>query len=102
VQERFYHDCSEEDLAYCLERIRPQPFAPRDTKLRTTPERFGQVPRAFIYCTEDRSILHRVQKELVARMPCDKEVSLPTSHSPFLSAPRELANTLSDLAAEAG
>lgn len=99
VRERFYHDCSEEDVVRCLERIRPQPFVPRDTKLRTTPERFGQVPRAFIYCTEDRSILLRVQKELAARMPCDKEASLPTSHSPFLSAPRELAKTLSDLAA---
>jgi len=97
VRERFYHDCSEEDLALCLERIRPQPFTPRDTPVRTTPERFGQVPRAYIYCTDDRSLLPRVQEEIVARMPCEKVVSLPTSHSPFLSAPAELASALSEL-----
>lgn len=100
VRDRFYHDCSEEDVALCLERIRPQPFAPRDTPLRTTPERFGRVPRAYIHCTEDRSIPLRVQQEFVARMPCEKVVSIATSHSPFLSAPGELARTLSELAAE--
>lgn len=100
VRERFYHDCAEEDVALCMERIRPQPFAPRDTPVRTSPERFGRVPRAYVHCTEDKSILLRVQQELVARMPCEKVVSLLTSHSPFLSAPAEFAEALSDLAAD--
>lgn len=100
VRERFYHDCSDEDVAGCLERIRPQPFAPRDAPVRTTPERFGRVPRAYIHCADDRSIPLRVQEEIVARMPCEKVVSLATSHSPFLSAPVELAQALSDLVAD--
>lgn len=100
VRERFYHDCSDEDVAGCLERIRPQPFAPRDAPVRTTPERFGRVPRAYIHCADDRSIPLRVQQEIVARMPCEKVVTLATSHSPFLSAPVELANALSDLVAD--
>lgn len=99
VRERFYHDCSEEDFNYCIERMRPQPFAIRDTPIHTTEERFGRVPRAYIHCTDDRSILPSVQKEIVARMPCDPVLSLATSHSPFLSAPEELAKALSQLAA---
>jgi len=100
ARERFYHDCSEDDLAVCFERIKPQPFTPRDTPIRTTPERFGRVPRAYIHCADDRSLLPHVQEEIVARMPCEHVVSLPTSPSPFLSAPAELAKTLSDLAAK--
>lgn len=100
VRDRFYHDCSDEDVALCLERIRPQPFAPRDAPVKTTSERFGRVPRAFIHCTEDRSIPLHVQQEFVTRMPCGKVASIATSHSPFLSAPVELARTLSDLVAE--
>lgn len=100
VRDRFYHDCSDEDVAYCMERIRPQPFAPRAAPIRTTPERFGRVLRDYIHCEDDRSILLDVQKQIVARMPCRKVASLPTSHSPFLSAPADLARTLSELAAE--
>ena len=100
VRERFYHDCPDEDVALCLERIRPQPFAPRDTPVRTTPERFGRVPRAYIHCADDMSIPLRVQQEIVARMPCEQVVTLATSHSPFLSAPVELAEALSDLVAD--
>jgi pimeloyl-ACP methyl ester carboxylesterase len=99
VRDRFYHDCSDEDVARCIERIRPQPFAPRDAPIRTTPERFGRIPRAYIHCADDRSIPLRVQEEFVARVPCDKVVSLSTSHSPFLSAPSELARALSGLVA---
>jgi pimeloyl-ACP methyl ester carboxylesterase len=98
VRQRFYHDCSDEDVAGCIERIRPQPFAPRDAPIRTTPERFGRVPRAYVYCADDRSIPLHVQEEFVKRMPCDDVVSLSTSHSPFLSAPAELAKALSGLA----
>jgi pimeloyl-ACP methyl ester carboxylesterase len=99
VRERFYHDCSDEDVDHCLERIRPQPFKPRATPIHTTPERFGSVSRAYILCAEDRSIPLEVQKKFEARMPCDKVVTIQSSHSPFLSAPGELARTLSDLAA---
>jgi pimeloyl-ACP methyl ester carboxylesterase len=99
ARERFYHDCPEEDVAYSLERLRPQPFVIRDTPMRITPERFGRVPRAYIHCTEDRSIALAVQREMVARSPCRVVASLPTGHSPFFAAPKELARILSELAA---
>jgi pimeloyl-ACP methyl ester carboxylesterase len=98
VRERFYHDCSDEDVSYCLPRLRPQPYIVRDTPIRITPQRFGRITRCYIHCTEDRSIALAVQREMVSRSPCQKVASLPTSHSPFFSAPKELAKVLSDLA----
>lgn len=99
VRDRFYHDCSDADVAYCMARLRPQPFAIRDTPIHTTPERFGRVPRAYIHCTEDKSLVPSVQRLMVERTPCQQIASLATSHSPFLSAPGELAKTLSELVA---
>jgi pimeloyl-ACP methyl ester carboxylesterase len=96
VRARFYQDCSDEDLDYCLARLRPQPFAPRDTPIHTTQERFGTVPRAYIYCEDDRSILPSVQRLMVERTPCQQTASLPTGHSAFLAAPEALAKALSE------
>jgi pimeloyl-ACP methyl ester carboxylesterase len=97
VRERFYHDCSDEDVAYCMARLRPQPYAVRNTPIRTTPERFGKVPRAYIHCVDDRSIILPFQRMIVGRIPFQKVASVPTGHSPFLAAPAALAETLSDL-----
>jgi pimeloyl-ACP methyl ester carboxylesterase len=99
VRERFYHDCSDEDVAYCMARLRPQPFAIRDTPIRITPERFGRVPRAYIHCTDDRSFVPSVQRAMVSQTPCQKTASVATGHSAFLAAPADLAKILSDLAA---
>ena len=91
---RFYHDCSEEDFAYCVARLKPQPLVMRASRLQLTPDRHGRIPRAYIHCEDDRSISIAMQKGMVARSPCDRVASLPTSHSPFLSAPARLAETL--------
>jgi pimeloyl-ACP methyl ester carboxylesterase len=97
VRDRFYHDCADEDVAYCMERLRPQPFAIRDTPIRTTPGRFGMVPRAYIHCTDDKSFVPSVQRLMASRTPCQKVASVPTGHSAFFAAPAHLAKTLSDL-----
>jgi len=99
ARERFYQDCSEEDIAYCLARLKPQPLITRMTPIHLTPERFGRVPRAYIQCLDDRAAPIERQRRLVARSPCQHVVALPTGHSPFLSAPELLAKTLSEMAA---
>lgn len=99
ARERFYQDCSEEDVAYCLARLRPQPLVMRHTPVRLTPERFGRVPRAYIECLNDQAAPIERQRKMVARSPCRTVVSLASGHSPFFSAPGELAKILSDMAA---
>jgi pimeloyl-ACP methyl ester carboxylesterase len=99
ASERFYHDCSVEDVAYAVARLKPQPLVMRHTPVRVSPERFGRVARAYIHCLDDHAAPIERQRRMVARSPCQSVASLPTGHSPFLSAPVELAKVLSEMAA---
>lgn len=99
VGERYYNDCSPEDAEFAVSRLRPQPNGLRLNPIHLTAERFDRVPRSFIGCTLDRAQPPYRQKATVARTPCDHVLSLPTGHSPFLSAPEALADMLTKLAA---
>ena len=80
------------------------PAKPLGTPIATTAERWGQIPRAYIKCLQDNALRPRLQQHFIdkadAWTPANKTevVSLDRSHSPFLSAPRELAEVLIHLA----
>jgi pimeloyl-ACP methyl ester carboxylesterase len=71
-----------------------EPKAPRSTPLRLTPERFGALPRNYIECTHDRTILISSQRMMQALVPGARVVTLDADHSPFLSRPAELVEAL--------
>lgn len=98
IIELFYHDCSPADQAYGKAHLSLQALEPVARKVRTTAENFGQIPRAYIECTKDKAISLALQRMMVEASPCDKVISLGTSHSPFFSAPKELAAALASLA----
>ena len=56
------------------------------------------IPKAYIVCEEDRAIPPAFQYQMAAVLPDAQCFSLPTSHSPFFSAPKALAQQLSDIA----
>jgi pimeloyl-ACP methyl ester carboxylesterase len=99
ARQRFFHDCSDDDVDFAIARLKPQPLVMRMTPVRVSPGRFGSVPRAYIHCLDDRAAPLARQKKMVALSPCQKVAELPTGHSPFFSAPDLLASTLSDMAA---
>ncbi|GGF43950.1 hypothetical protein GCM10011611_57940 [Aliidongia dinghuensis] len=90
----FYGDCSPEDLDFTFQRLRPEPLFSIHTPVRVTAERFGQVPRHFIECLDDRAITLSSQRRMQAAWPCARVFQLPTSHSPFFSAPERLVDHL--------
>lgn len=94
----FYNDCSEEDFALARAALVPQPLAPFATPMATTPERFGRVARVYLECLRDNAISPSAQKTMYAASPCNRIIPLDRSHSPFLSAPVELATHLLSLA----
>jgi pimeloyl-ACP methyl ester carboxylesterase len=96
-QQALYADCSEEDVALARTLLTPEPNAPVATPLQTTNENFGRMPRVYIECLQDRGVSLGLQRKMYAAMPCQKVMSLNTSHSPFLSAPRELVSNLCSL-----
>jgi pimeloyl-ACP methyl ester carboxylesterase len=97
VKEACYHDCSEEDVTLAKLLLVPHPtgtFSP----VVTTEENYGKVPRVYVECLQDNAIMPSLQEWMYTHLPCEKVISMNTSHSPFFSAPEELANHLSFLA----
>ena len=94
LKEVFYADCSDEDVEAAKSRLVPQAASPFATPVSTTEENFGRVSRAYISCLRDKAISPSLQEKLYKALPCEKVISMDTSHSPFLSAPEELAKHL--------
>jgi pimeloyl-ACP methyl ester carboxylesterase len=93
----FTMNCSEEDAAFAESRMCDQAIAPFAAPVKTTPERWGRVPRYYIECTSDRAITPKLQQEMQKHSPCRKTFSIETDHSPFLSAPEQLADILTEI-----
>jgi pimeloyl-ACP methyl ester carboxylesterase len=97
VKEIFYADCSDLDIERAKELLGPEPLGPRAERVRITDQRFGRVPRVYIECLQDNAIRPSFQKNMYTATPCKTVYSINTSHSPFLSAPAELAGILADV-----
>ena len=93
LQARFYNDCSDDDVAWAKSMVVPQPSGPLLDPLQTTDANFG-LPKVYIECLQDGAIWLPYQQEMQANIPCDRTITMDTGHSPFLSAPEELASHL--------
>jgi hypothetical protein len=63
-----------------------------------TPERWGRVSRAFIECLDDHTFPLEVQRRMQLTALCELVIAIESGHSPFLSAPRELADAMITIA----
>ena len=93
----FYHDCSDEDIAWAKSKIGKQALKPMGAPLVTSDHKFGGVRRVYIECLQDRALVPEFQKQMYTDLPCEQVLSMDTSHSPFMSAPKELTNHLMSL-----
>jgi pimeloyl-ACP methyl ester carboxylesterase len=98
LKQLFYGDCSEEDIACAKSMLVPQPMAPVQKPVQLSDSRFGRVKRVFIECLQDSIIPPAFQKKMYTAVPCERVISMNTSHSPFFSQPDELARHLHSLA----
>lgn len=98
AQHRFYNDCTDADIAWAKSMLVPQPVGPLISPLQTTEENYGRVPRFYIECTLDNAVTPDVAQRMYTASPCVEVISMATGHSPFLSAPEELAERLHCLA----
>ncbi len=89
----FYHDCDEQTARWAFDQLTP---APTEFLLEIVHlPRFwaAQIPRAYIWCRDDRAQPHSNSQVIVDRLGVDP-LYIDGSHSPFLSRPRELAELL--------
>jgi pimeloyl-ACP methyl ester carboxylesterase len=94
LRETFYGGCADEDFEYARTRLTPEPLRLLAAPVRTTGERFGRVPRAYIETLRDRAVTHAAQRRMQSVLPCDPVFTLDSDHSPFLSQPEALARIL--------
>ncbi len=90
LKEIFYNDCSDEDIARAKMLLVPEPIRPFATPVHVTAENFGRIPRVSIQCLQDRANTLPCQRQMYTATPCQRVLTLDTSHSPFFSAPDAL------------
>ena len=89
----FYTTTDDEWAARAAAQLRPEPMAAMATPL-VLGERFAGVRRGYIECLRDRAVPIALQRAMQADLPCETVVTLDTDHSPFFSAPVDLAAAL--------
>ncbi len=97
ITEALYHDCSNDDVARARSLLCLEPTAPLTVPVNTTAENFGRIPKIYIETLHDKAISPPFQKKMYSSMPFLKIIQMRTSHSPFFSAPDELATHLISL-----
>jgi pimeloyl-ACP methyl ester carboxylesterase len=97
IRETFYGDCPDDDVARAMSLLVPQSVSPFLTPVDTSEKKFGRIPRVYIECLRDRTISPSEQKKMYTDLPCERVISMDTSHSPFFSAPEELVAHLTSL-----
>lgn len=99
LRETFYADCTDEDFERAKERLVWQAVAPFATPVSVSEISAG-VSKVYIECAGDRAISIACQRAMQQGVGVDEVITMETSHSPFLSAPEELAGNLGRVAAE--
>lgn len=84
--------------AMAIERLRPQPEQVIGSPLLLTDDHYGRIPRAYIECADDRIVTLALQRRMQVALPCSVAVTMPGDHSPFLSAPAQLARHIDQIA----
>jgi len=95
----FYGETAKDWADRAMSLIVPQPLAVMQAPAALSAERFGSVPRAYIECLRDRILSINLQRSMQAAAPCETVLEIDTDHSPFYSAPEELAAHLLEIAA---
>lgn len=89
-----YGDCDEAVQRWALERLAHQSMA----SVTQVPRRqaWAVKPTTYVVCADDRALPAWQQRSMAHKV--ERVVELPTSHSPFLSRPDELADILATAA----
>ena len=95
--ELFYGDVAPAEAEAAAARLTPQPLAPFEQPARLGAA-FASVPKTYVVCTEDGAISEALQRDMLGASGVADVVELRRGHSPFLSAPEELAEALAGAA----
>ena len=90
----FAADASKEIQDYLLANVKADPLIPFTNPVTITAANFGSVKRAYIHTINDNAISYAAQQAMVKSVGVNKEYALKSSHTPFFSMPKELADII--------
>jgi pimeloyl-ACP methyl ester carboxylesterase len=96
-----YPECPPKTFDSALPRLGVQSVAPYEYLFSLSDTNFGRVPRHYIRCLRDRVVPPKLQEEICATHGIKNVYLIETDHSPFFSAPEELASLLHTIAQRA-
>lgn len=94
ARELLYHDCDPEVTERALRLLRPQRRSGNEPRLTIWPD----IPQIYIVCSDDRVLNPEWSRYVAEKWLKIPTVEFPSGHSPFLSKPKKLAETLLSLA----
>jgi len=86
----FFHDCVDVVAQAARDRLRPMSAAAMAGTVQIAG--WHQKPSSYVVCTEDHALPLALQRSAAARV--DRVIDIPSSHSPFLSRPDDVARIL--------
>ena len=95
--EVFYADCDAKTARWALERLVPQNAAAFNEPVARPA--WLATPSTYIVCAQDQAVPPEMQRAVFAPRAA-RVLELPASHSPFLSQPKLLADTLAQVASQ--
>lgn len=90
---RYYHDCPGDVARWAYDRLVPQRASVMFTRVSLPRFWAADIPRSYILCTDDRAFLSRDSAQAIRRLGV-QPLSIHASHSPFLSCPATLVDTI--------
>jgi pimeloyl-ACP methyl ester carboxylesterase len=90
----FVHDCERTAARQAASMLRAQPEGGRAMHNTLSAERFGRVPRIYVECLDDQSLLLPIQRRMQALSPGAHRLSLDCGHVPQLAQPVQLCASL--------
>jgi pimeloyl-ACP methyl ester carboxylesterase len=97
LQQMFMSDVSEQYARVAINNMTDEPLKIGDSVLHYSTSIFKNMPKFYIHTQYDRIISMPTQKMIVAKFQYNKIITLPTSHSPFISQPAILAKSLTKI-----
>jgi pimeloyl-ACP methyl ester carboxylesterase len=94
----FYNTTNAALQARAVSLLSAEPMRSFATPMKLNDSRFGRVKRTYIECLQDNAIPIELQRLMQQVLPCDQVITLDTDHSPFFSAPEQLADALENIA----
>jgi hypothetical protein len=99
VVESLYADCSQADADAAAARLGKEPLT---TPIHVTDQAWGSVPRIYIHTLQDKAISPAAQMEMLAKLPCEAVVEIPSSHSPCCCGASDFVGKLREAVAASG